>query len=234
MIKKTFILSLFTLIIAATINAQSNKFESEWNIGVGFGPTFSTASFDPGIKTKSLSQFHGGFAVRYISEKNLGVIGELNYSQQGWEGDFEEENPKFKHSHSLTYLEIPVLTHIYFGRKVRFFINLGPKVQFLIGEKEKMSNELADFLANKESAVTGVYSYDRTGQYNKNAKFRLDYGLIGGMGLELRTKIGNFTVEGRYYAGFGDIFDNHTDPNNFSRSANRVASAKLTYYIKAF
>ncbi|GAB6012872.1 porin family protein [Viscerimonas tarda] len=229
--ERVFILALFVF-LTSTINSQS-EFVPEWNIGAGFGPTFSTVSFDPAVNTKNLNQFHGGVAVRYVSEKNLGVIAELNYSQQGWEGSFKEQ-PEFKHSHSLTYLEVPVMTHIYFGKKVRFFVNLGPKMQFLIGEKEEMSDELADYLANEEEIVFAGNALQRTGQYNKNVKYLFDYGLTGGLGLELRSKIGNFALEGRYYAGFADLFDNHTGNSNFNRSANRVMSAKLTYYIKAF
>lgn len=210
--------------LALGITAQT-KFNSEWNVGAGFGPTFSSMSFQqPDTKTTTISQFHGGVGVRYISEKNLGIIGELNYSQQGWEGKYKE-NPEYSHSHSLTYVEIPVLTHIYFGNKTRFFINLGPKIQFLVNEKEKINEALANAIANeKESGI----------QYNRDAQKKFDYGLIGGLGLEFRTGIGNFAVEGRYYFGLGDIYDNHKSEENFSRSANRVISAKLTYYVKLF
>ena len=232
MIKKSSVIISLFILLTYTAKGQS-KFVPEWNIGAGFGPTFSSVSFDPAVETKNLSQFHGGIAARYITEKNLGIIAELNYSQQGWEGKFKD-NPEFQHSHTLTYIELPVLTHIYFGRKVRFFINLGPKLQFLINDKEKMNDALADYLANQEGIVSTNNSTLRTGQYNKNAKYKLDYGLMGGLGLELRTKIGYFTAEGRYYAGFGDLFNNHTDLNNFNRSANRVISAKITYYVKIF
>ena len=231
MIKKAFFL-LLSIFLTGVVSSQS-KFNPEWNIGVGFGPTFSTVSFDPGINTKNLNQFHGGIAVKYISEKHLGLIGELNYSQQGWEGSFKE-NPDFKHVHSLTYFEVPVMTHIYFGRKVRFFVNLGPKIQFLASEKEEISDALANYISNRTEVIFAGSALQRTGQYNKNARYKLDYGLIGGIGLEVRTKIGHFDLEGRYYAGFGDLFDNHASDFNFNRSANRVISAKLTYYTKLF
>jgi hypothetical protein len=219
----------FLIFVAGTASAQQ-KFSPEWNIGAGGGPTFADFSFDPGIDTKTLNRFHGGIALRYISEKNLGLIGELNYSQQGWAGNFKE-NPEYKHTHSLTYLEIPVMTHVYFGRQVRFFVNLGPKIQFLLGEKEEINDALAAYI---ESVADNENAVQFTRQYNKTAKYRFDYGLTGGAGLEVRTKIGNFALEGRYYAGFGDLFDNHAGANNFNRSANRVLSAKLTYYMKAF
>ncbi|MDR1809815.1 MAG: PorT family protein [Prevotella sp.] len=220
---------LFLMLAAGRVAAQE-PFSPEWNIGAGGGPTFADFSFEPGIDTKMLQQLHGGIALRYISEKNLGIIGEVNYSQQGWAGNFKD-NPEYEHTHSFSYLEIPVMTHIYFGRQVRFFVNLGPKIQFLLSEKETINAALASYI---ESLSANENAAQLTRQYYKTAKYSFDYGLIGGAGLELRTKIGNFALEGRYYAGFGDLFDNHAGANNFTRSANRVLSAKLTYYVKVF
>ena len=228
MIKKFLILLLATLVNIG-VYAQSKQ-QPEWNIGVGFGPTFSSMSFvtfyPPNVKTKNSSQYHGGVAVRYISEKNLGIIGEINYSQQGWEGSYKDY-PLYKHSHSLTYIEVPILTHIYFGNKVRFFVNLGPKVQFLIDEKEKINEALANSIANNTDGLSIL-------QYNKNADNKFDYGLLAGLGMEFRTGIGHFAIEGRYYFGLGDIYNNKKSAENFSRSANRGMSAKLTYYVKLF
>lgn len=230
MIRKHLFLFFSLIVLTAGLNAQST-FEPEWNIGVGFGPTFSSLSFDltgatSNPEVQNYQQFHGGISARYISEKNLGVIAELNISQQGWEGKYKD-NPEYSHSHSLTYLELPVLTHIYFGRKVRFFINMGPKIQFLISEKEKISDALADAIANNTGDISSP-------QYNRDTERKFDYGLTGGTGLELRTRIGYFVLEGRYYYGLGDIYDNSKAENNFNRSANRVISAKLTYYMKLF
>lgn len=230
MIKKI-TLSLFCL-FSIFANGQNNKFEPEWNVGVGFGPTFSAVDFvtnknNSGIPTKSLQQFHGGFAVRYISEKNLGIIAELNYAQQGWAQEFKE-TPQFAHSHQLNYIELPLLTHIYFGNKVRFFVNLGPKISFLVSDSEKINDALAEYLASGETSETTI-----THQYYRLVDRRFDYGLMAGMGLEFRSGIGNFALEGRYAFGLGDVY-NSQKSDYFGRSANRVMSVKLTYYIKLF
>ncbi|NDW18999.1 PorT family protein [Dysgonomonas sp. 216] len=225
MIKRTFIYFLFVVVCSINLIKAQSKFEPEWNVGIGFGPTFSTQSLihqRAEIPAQNTQQFHGGLAIRYISEKNLGLIAELNYSQQGWEGKFKN-NPEYAHKHSLNYIELPVLSHIYFGRKGRFFVNLGPKFQFLISEKEKISEALANDIDENS-----------TPQYNRNAQHKFDYGIMGGVGFELRTGIGNFALEGRYYFGLGDIYKSGESADSFSRSANRVISAKLTYYIKAF
>ena len=57
---------------------------------------------------------------------------------------------------------------------------------------------------------------------------RFDYGITGGAGVELRTKAGNFLVEGRYYYALSDFY-NSTKKDYFSRSAHGVITAKITY-----
>lgn len=239
MIKK-YIAILLSFFFAVNVISQDNEFKPEWNVGVGFGPTFTSVDFQSAmsktfrVNTKSEQQFFGGIALRYLSEKNLGFIVELNYSQQGWVQDFKEkDNPQyqgkgFEHSHKLNYFELPVLTHIYFGRKVRFVINLGPKISYLASDSESMSKSLEEFLASGEANIDMV-----THQYYRKAERKIDYGLVGGLGLEFSTGIGSFLLEGRYAFGLGDIYSN-SKADFFSRSANRVISAKLTYYVKLF
>jgi len=239
MIKKL-IAIFFLMALPLLVNAQKDEFKPGWEVGIGFGPTFSSMdfqSFMPNawtkINTKSLQQYAGGVAVRYISEKNLGFIVELNYSQQGWQQDFvSKDNPLanmgFEHIHKLNYLEMPILTHIYFGNKVRFVVNLGPKISYLLNDSESINQSLSDYLSSG-NADGGFETY----QYYRLADRKIDYGLMGGMGLEFRTGIGNFLLEGRYTFSLGDIYKN-SKADHFSRSANRVISAKLTYYIKLF
>lgn len=240
MTNRFLILLLLSSLFAIAVKGQNKKFEPEWNVGVGFGQTFSSVSFEPNralsyggtISTKNRQQYSGGLAVRYITEKNLGLIAELNYSQQGWEQYFEPnelgEPSPYEHSHQLNYLELPILTHIYFGNKVRVFFNLGPKLSFLISESETMNQALSDALTSGDLGTSFM-----TYQYFRKAEKKIDYALMGGMGLEFRSGIGHFALEGRYTFGLGDIYKN-SKSDFFNRSANRVVSVKLTYYVKLF
>lgn len=221
-----------------SVNAQQKDFKPYWNVGVGFGPTFSSADFarsnastGNAIPTKMMMQYAGGVAVRYMTEKHLGFIAELNVSQQGWEQNFKDEELKnlgLEHSRKLTYVELPILTHIYFGDKVRFVVNLGPKISYLASQKEELNEALANYLASGEAPDRMV-----THQYYNDVERKLDYGILGGLGMEFQTKLGNFMLEGRYYFGLADMYRN-SKSDYFSRSANRVFSAKLTYYVKLF
>lgn len=241
MIKRALVLLLIGCI--SIVGYAQEKFTPEWNVGVGFGPTFSTISFVAAdransVDSKMIQQFQLGVSVRYIHEKNLGVIGELNLSQQGWDEKIEDEitlNPvtgrndtiSFANKHKLNYIELPLLTHIYFGNnKTRVFINLGPKFSYLVGESDEFVN-----LPPHGSLTSDGKRIEN--QYGRKAEKKFDYGLMAGLGFELRTKIGSFSLEGRYTLGLGDIYNNRKT-DTFSRSANRVISARLTYYMKLF
>lgn len=62
---------------------------------------------------------------------------------------------------------------------------------------------------------------------------KFDWGLCGGPGIELRTGIGSFLLEGRYYYALGDMF-NSRKGDTFSKSSSQIISAKLTYLIPIF
>ncbi len=210
--------------------AQTNKFKPEWNFGVNAGANFSSVNFVPRIYTKSMQGNVLGLSVRYVSENHLGLIAELNYSQQGWEQDFSNihKDSVFSYSRAINYIELPVMSHIYFGNKVRFFFNLGPKLSFKLSEKEKMNSKLSELIASGDTTTLSIME-----QYGKKVEKSFDYGLVVGSGMEFHTKIGNFLLEGRYYLGLNDIFKS-TKSDYFSRSAHRVIAAKLTYFIKPF
>lgn len=198
------------------VNAQTD-FKKELLIGGSFGTNFSSVSFAPKIKTKQLMGFMGGVSARWIAEKNVGLQAEINYSQNGWEEDFEEQ--PYEYTRKLNYVEFPFLTHIYFGGKnTRFFINLGPKIGYLMSESESKN-----FEENPETVR-------RTEQYGKDVENKFAWGLCGGPGFELKTGIGTFSLEGRYYYSLGDIFSNRKG-EPFSKSSSQVFSVKLAYYI---
>lgn len=237
MIKKIIFTLLFVSSVISTYGQQQD-FKPYWNIGVGFGPTFSSVDFAQSnastgnaIPTKMMPQYAGGLAVRYMSEKHLGFIVELNMSQQGWEQNFREESLKelgLAHNRKMTYVEMPLLTHIYFGGKARFVVNLGPKIAYLVSQKEELNSALASYLSSGKAPANMV-----TYQYYKDTDRKFDYGIMGGIGMEFQSKIGNFMLEGRYYFGLSDMYDN-SKADFFSRSANRVISARLTYFVKLF
>lgn len=216
MIKRLFIAA--TICLASSIGSRAQEtFRQELAVGASMGANFSSVTFNPSINEGMLMGINGGATIRWITEKNLGLQAELNFSQQGWKEQFDE--PGYKYSRTINYIELPIMTHIYFGSK-RFnaFLNLGPKIGYAISESTDQ---------NIDGATT---TQKHTEQYNLPVQQKFDWGLCGGPGVELRTGIGYFLLEGRYYYALGDIFNSRKE-DYFSKSASQVFSVKLTYLI---
>lgn len=116
----------------------------------------SRVNFAPSIQQGMLKGLALGVSARYIEEAHFGLIGEFFIEQRGWQESFEDL--PFQYSRKFTYLQIPILTHIFFGSdKARFFINLGPEFSFMIGESVSSNFDvtntasIADFPANRHT-----------------------------------------------------------------------------------
>lgn len=228
--KRSFFLLLVVILSCTTSKAQLNNFRNEFYVGTGGGALFSTVDFMPVVSQQSMMGIYGGLSAKYITEKHLGLVAELNYTQRGWTEEFDAEQ-NFAYSRTLNYLEIPFMTHIYFGRNIRFIVNAGPQISILLNDNPEMNQALADDLAARKEANPEAQIGVQYGPFSELS--RVDYGLIGGIGMELKTGIGDFDLEGRYYFGLGDVFTSRRSDNAFfSRSAHRLIEAKLTYYVK--
>ena len=114
MTKKIFVAIFLCMASLSICHAQKSTFKQELAVGASFGLNFST--------------------IRWNTEPNLGIQAELNFTQHGWEEKFEEK-PQYKYSRTVNYMELPFLTHIHFGSKrVRVFVNLGPKIGYALSE----------------------------------------------------------------------------------------------------
>ena len=215
------------LLAAWALPSHAQIGEQRQNFAVGFngGININSVSFSPTVRQKSLMGINGGLTARYISEKYFsmicGIQAEVNYSQRGWK-EIIEDGTEDTYHRAMNYLEVPLLAHLAFGKDrgngVRFVLNLGPQIGFLINEKEYKSAAW-----HPEDRPYGVNV-----QYDKAAENKFDYGIIGGGGVEIRTGIGHFVAEARYYFGLSDFF-NSTKKDYFSRSAHSYITAKLTY-----
>lgn len=230
-IRKTFIASLLT-IAALPAFSQVGELRNNFSIGVNGGVNFNSLSLTPqGNQGAMLMGYAGGITARYISEKYFAMICglqvELNYTQRGWKELVHKDMPDEVYRRTMNYLEVPFLAHLAFGREkgVRFFINLGPQVAFLLNEKGKTTELWEKGTVTLPNETSKDVQFP---QHTMDADRKFDYGIVGGLGLELRTKAGNFLVEGRYYFGLADIFDNSRSAT-FSRSAHSTILGRVTY-----
>ena len=203
--------------------SQTNTFTPEWAYGVNGGITLSKVGFNSSVSVPQdlFKQFSGGITARYISENHFGIQVELNYSQRGWKERTDTVHLN-SYTRSVSYLEVPVMTHLYFnlGKRVRLIFNLGPQIGYYIGEKEIERN-----IIEMPDSETGTPYYDISIQHP------FDYGLKGVMGFEFRTKAGSIILDGRYYFGLSDIFNN-TKADWSQASHNQVIGVNLTYLFR--
>lgn len=216
-----------TLLCCGTCLAQSF---SEHNISVGAkgGMSMSRVNFQPSVSQSLINGLVMGVSFRYIEEKHFGLIAELNLEQRGWKENFKPLEG-YSYKRQYTYLQLPLLTHIYFGsEKVRFFFNAGPEIGVMIGSKIS-SNFDYEHAAEIEDIQN---SYRKIEQMALPIHSKFDYGISAGLGLEFNvTPKHAINLEGRFYYGLNDTFRNHkTDP--FSGSSSMSIMVTLGYYYR--
>ena len=215
---------IFALLVCACIlplHAQEGEQRHNFAVGVNGGINLNSVSFSPSVKQKNLMGINGGVTTRYISEKYFSMICgaqiELNFSQHGWD-EFYQDYPELQYTRKMNYIEIPFLAHLAFGkdRGLQFFVHAGPQIGFFLSDSYTIGGDWDNY--------TGI----TVEQHDKAVDNKFDYGITGGAGVELRTKIGHFLVEGRYYYALSDFYSS-TKKDYFSRSAHGVITAKITY-----
>jgi len=217
------LLAAFT---ALTTTAQTHH---EGNIAVGgkAGATFSRVNFNPTVQQTMLPGMTAGVMFRYIEEKNFGLIAELNLTQRGWKEAFD--NADYNYSHRFTYLELPVMTHIYFGnQRIKGFFNLGPELNVMLGDG------ISSNFAYQEAADMDYFVHDtrHIEQLTMNINNRLDYGICAGAGMELNlNRRHSLLLEGRFYYGLTDVFPNHKT-DIFAGSNSMTVSVTLGYFYR--
>lgn len=224
------ILSIIAIVLFATnVSAQIEEPRRMLEIGVAGGLNLNKVDFQPSMRQKLFNGINGGISLRYTSEKYFSMICaaqiEVNFSQRGWEEDFDDGTDN-RYYRQLNYIEIPLLAHLSWGKEEKgfqFFINLGPQFGFFISDNETYEGNWKP--EERPATLQPVYGKE---VYNK-----FDYGIVGGAGIELKTKAGNFFIEGRYYYGLADIFNN-SKLDDFGRSANQTITARIGYSIPIF
>ena len=223
---KRFLTISIVLLLSISIKAQIEQPRHILEFGVAGGMNLNKMEFQPTVRQTYLNGMNGGVSLRYTSEKYFSMICaaqlEVNFSQRGWEEDFDDGTAN-RYSRTLNYIEVPFFAHLSWGKEkkgLQFFINLGPQFGFYINDSEIY--EGAWVPEERPVSLRPVYGKD---VYNK-----FDYGIAGGGGLELKTKAGNFFIEGRYYFGLADVFSN-SKTDDFGRSAYQTISVRLGYSI---
>lgn len=213
------------LACAMAANAQ-RTIEPKLYVGVKGGMAMSNVQFTPKVKQSLHPGMLMGVSVRYTEEKIFGLIGELMIEQRGWKENYE--GAPFSYQRDLTYLTLPVLTHIYFGSdRFKGFVNLGASVSCLLSSKIKSDYDYANALAQP-----GFPAHRSVEQLAMEIKNKVDYGIAGGAGVEyIFKKKHSVMLEARYYFGLGNIFPS-SKRDVFSSSRNTSIEVALSYMFR--
>ena len=213
---------LLLLASAGRANAQVGEQRHNFALGLNGGINLNSVSFSPTVRQSNLMGITGGLTARYISERYFKMICgaqiEVNFSQHGWD-EYYQDYPDLQYTRKMNYVEIPLLAHLAFGKEGRgmqFFINAGPQIGFFLSD----SHTISEGWENYTNLIIE--------QHDAPIDNKFDYGIAGGAGVELRTKIGHFQVEGRYYYALSDFYGT-TKKDYFSRAAHGVISVKVAY-----
>lgn len=202
-------------------SAQPKLRHEEMYVGAHAGAIASMYRFSGNVVTQSwLHPFlgwNGGLVFRYAGHKVCGFQVELNYMQRGW----YETN--IDYTRQVDYIEVPFLTHLYFGKKARGFINLGPQVGYCI--RSVATNTPSPY--NTMVASGNVTS--KTAREYADVEKPFDWGVAGGVGFYYRSKYaGVYQLEARFNWSFGNTF-NDSKMDYFDYSSPMSLSLNFAY-----
>lgn len=221
------IFTSLALLSCFTFSVFSQRtYEPKFYIGGHAGISLSRVNFSPSVPQSFLIGKQGGVSFRYAEESHFGLIGELNFMQRGWTETFEDA--PLSYHRTINYLNIPILTHIFFGSEhFKVFFNLGPEISFMIGESSS-----SNFDTSNVESVTDFPKTHRSEQYGLNVTTKFDYGISAGTGIELIiAKKHSIMLDGRFYYGLGNIFPSHKT-DYFSASPNMSIVVSLGYMFR--
>lgn len=224
---KRLIITLSLLAAWTASQAQVGEPRQDLAVGVSGGYVLNKVSFNPTIKQDFHTGTTFGVTLRYTCEKYFAALcavqAEVNYTGMGWKEKIETSSDTYERR--INYIQVPLLANLGFGRErggAKGFLILGPQIGFALNEKEKKGGEWSEETLKKRPNQV-------TQQYDLKVQRKFEYGLTGGLGLDVSTRSGHhFLLEGRYYYALSDIFKNSKkDP--FGRSANGAIIAKASY-----
>lgn len=225
---KKFLYGILVLLLCAISADAQTHFTSRVDIGVRGGVTLSEVMFKPSITQKfGLAQTYG-VAFRYSEENHFGLIAEVNFVQRGWAEKFEDL--PYKYQRTLNYIEVPVMSHIYFGRRGKFFFNAGPELSYYLGDKIS-----SNFDYENPGALPGFNDKKRrTEQLTLQVSQKLDFGIVAGLGGEFSiNKRNSLAVEARLYYGIGNVMPSgRQDTFSVSNQLSIAVTAGYWFRIK--
>ncbi|MCQ2198980.1 MAG: PorT family protein [Paludibacteraceae bacterium] len=236
------------LLCISSASAQARRnFLQEVSVGAFGGVNMSqvrflhnSTAYSTMIGDQSLFNKRGGtfgVSARYIAQEHFGVILDLSYTSKGYCEIFRPRNGedvrlvglKDKRvdfngvdlDRTISYLDIPILAHIYFGSKSRFFLNIGPQMSFKLSEKDNsIINEVQkEILTFSDPRINRSIATDK-----------MDFSLHAALGYDLHLDKVSAMLELRWAYGVHDLYP-HSKADWFQRSNTQNLGLVLRAYV---
>lgn len=156
---------------SSLIFAQMNKI----HFGMEAGPSLKTLyGFDTVDENELSIGFSAGLAFQYNFTDLLSLRTNISFERKGWttKGEATDEmgNPigEMTFHTNFDYLTLPLLVRLTFGNKIRYFVNAGPYIGYLLKVTD-VAETLGDYPRSE---------YDNTANFKQH-----DFGLTTGLGM---------------------------------------------------
>ena len=204
---------LLVILLAGGGSAFANQL---W-VGVHGGPSVPNLSGGTNEVSQGYTSRYGpyiGVFADYVMRPYLSVRGEINYSSEG--GKRNGMQPitippgmtayaSFNNEAIIDYLEIPVLAKLDWGQTIRFFVDAGPYVGFLVRAKTVTRGSSKVYLDK-----AGTTALSPAQSFNADTNIRQDInstniGAAGGLGVEMPYGPGDLVFDAHFSYGFTNI-----------------------------
>ena len=198
----------------------------EVHLGVVGGGALSEYTFHPQVTQQYTKGYTTGVAIRYIEETLFGLQAELLLTQRGY-SDYYEDEPELQFTRKLTYLEMPILAHVYFnvGSKHVVTFDAGPKLGYYLWD------DISSTLPDNFGQLGDTQHFGAVWKHHQlEVTKKFDYGIMAGLGYEFKfNKEMSAQISGRYYYGLGNMWpDSKSD--DFEVSSNQSIHLVLSVW----
>ncbi|MEM7574753.1 MAG: porin family protein [Bacteroidota bacterium] len=190
-------------------------------VGLGAGTWTNQVGFSynvllEGTTVADLNSANFGLALRYFNNKTFGFQAEIGYDQGGWQEI--QDSMDLYYRRSIDFLTIQMFTQVAVGQgRFRPLIQGGPFVSFPLADQE--------FIPQTFTIPSLERSY-----YQTPYPFRITYGLIFGGGFYYQLGKLSIQLEGRFLAGFSDLY--RSGQTQAETSRRRSFGGRLTAWYR--
>lgn len=211
------------LLLPAPSSAQTTDTTAvfrRFQLGVGFGALQHELDVTPSVRQEPFPGTAVNLALRYFNDPTVGFQAELGYVRAGWREELliDGEPLPDLYERRTDYAELLILTQLSIGRKwLQPLVQAGPYLSVPLSTVESIP---AGYVA-PESTPTVYYGFD--------LPFRVNYGLLIGVGLNLEFGPVTLQGQGRYLLGFSDLIRTGLTTASTSRRAGIGWHANVFY-----